>query len=177
MKEKTIATFNSPEQAEPLKQQLEQAHIHAEIEDETMMERLWFVAHPLASIRVKVPVEDYENAQKLMRVWDTENGVLQNAIRCPECGSSRIEYPQYTKNSVLPNVLGGVLSGLGLLEREFYCRDCQYTWPRKGSKPSRARPHQAPYYFIEGIAQKPQGEEKPRGKPSHPDDMQHQEAG
>lgn len=159
MNEVTIATFNRREQAEPLKQQLEQAHIHAEIHDESTMERLWFVAHPLACVRVKVPSEEFETAQKLLRVWDTETGVLRNAVRCPECGSSRVEYPQFTRKFFLPNLLG-VLSGLGLLEKEFYCEECQYTWPKSGTKHSHARPHQEPYYFIEGIAQ-PHGESAP----------------
>ncbi|MDB6020864.1 MAG: hypothetical protein JWQ04_721 [Pedosphaera sp.] len=152
MNEITIATFNTPAQAEPLKRRLEEAHFHAEMRDESRMERLWFVAHPLAGIRVKVPSSEYENARQLLRVWDTETGILREAVRCPECGSSRVEYPQHTRKFFLPNLLG-LLSGLGLLEKEFYCDDCQYTWPRTGRKPSRARPHQAPYYFIEGIAQ------------------------
>jgi Putative prokaryotic signal transducing protein len=149
----TVATFNSVEHAEPLREQLERAGIHAEINDESVMSRLWFVAKPLANIRVKVANEDYEKAKNLLGVWDTQSGVLREAVRCPECGSSRVEYPQHTRKFILPNLLGGVLTGLGMVEKEFYCDDCQFTWPKTGSKPSRTRPNLAPYYFIDGVVQ------------------------
>lgn len=151
----TVATFNTTEQAEPLRDQLERAGIHAEIHNETVMERLWFVAKPLAGVRVKVDSTDYGRAKNLLGVWDTESGVLRDAIRCPECGSSRIEYPQKTRKFFLPNLVGTLTSGLGFVEKEFYCEDCQYTWPRTGTKASVARPNQAPYYFIEGVSQPP----------------------
>jgi len=150
MNDITIATFNTTAQAEPLKQRLEQAHFHAAVCDESKMEHLWFVAHPLAGIRIKVPSDEYAEAQKLLKIWDTESGVLHDAVRCPECGSSRVEYPQHTRKFFLPNLLG-LLSGLGILEKEFYCQECQYTWPRMGTKRSATRPNQAPYYFIEGV--------------------------
>src|SRR5258707_1293146 len=34
------------------------------------------------------------------------------------------------------------------------CEDCHFMWPWEGMRSSRIRPHQAPYYFIEGIEQK-----------------------
>jgi hypothetical protein len=168
----TIATFNSVEQAEPLREKLERAGVPAEVHHD-LMERLWFVAKPLANVRVQVAPQDYEKAKNLLKVWDTETGVLREAVRCPECGSSRVEYPQKTRKFFLPNIVG-VLSGLGMVEKEFYCEDCQYTWPRTGSKPSRARPHQAPYYFIEGIVQpeKPADAQQP-GKSSEAEHEQH----
>ncbi len=124
------------------------------------MERLWFVARPLAGVKLKVPVCDYEAALRLVRVWDETDGVLRDAVRCPECGSSRIEYPQFTRKFFLPNLVG-LLSALGLVEKEFYCQACQYTWPKEGVKRSKMRPHMAPYYFLEGIAQ----EKAPAGEP------------
>ncbi len=145
----TVATFNQRAEAEPLKQRFAAANIAAEIHDESTMERLWFVREPLASIRLKVPSDKYEESRQLLGAWDA-NGALRHAVRCPECGSSRIEYPQFTRKFFLPNILG-LLSALGILQKKFYCDDCQFTWLKAGHKISPARPHLAPYYFIEGI--------------------------
>src|SRR3954447_5886025 len=150
MKTITIATFNVASKAEPLKHRLEESHIPAEIHDESVMERLWFVAQPIAGVRLKVHSQDFENALRLIREWDQTEGVLRDAIRCPECRSSRVEYPQFTRKFFLPNLLG-LLSAIGLVEKEFYCQDCQHTWPKEDAKRSQARSHMAPDYFMEGV--------------------------
>jgi len=146
----TIATFNERRQAEPLRARLKESGIPAEIEDESAMERLWFVSSPLAGVRLKVRSSDYKKAIRLLHRWDVMDGVLSDAVRCPECGSSRVEYPQHTKKFFLPNLLG-LLAAAHLLERAFYCEDCHCTWPREGARRPRIRPHMAPYYFIEGV--------------------------
>jgi hypothetical protein len=147
-----VATFNERSKAGPIKQQLEESHIPAEIHDESTMEKFWFVGKPLAGVHVKVPARDYERACQI--IHEENRDLLRDAVCCPECSSSRIEYPQYARKSVLPNIFGGIAAGLGLIEKEFYCLDCHYTWPREGHKPSKAKPHMAPYYFIEGVPQK-----------------------
>jgi hypothetical protein len=148
----TLATFHELAKAEPLKRRLEASHIPAVIHDESAMERLWFVKQPLAGVRLKVRACDFETAQRLMQIWEETDGVLHHAVRCPECGSSRIEYPQFTRKFVLPNLVG-LLSAIGLVEKEFYCQACHYTWPQEGTRHSKTRPHMAPYYFLEGIQQ------------------------
>jgi len=159
----TVATFNQLEHAVPLRKRFEDSGIPAEIHNESTMERLWFVGYPLAAIRLKVHSRHYERALKLLHELDAADGALRHALRCPECASSRVEYPQFTRRFILPNLIG-LLSALGLVEKEFYCQDCHYTWPREGRKPSRSRPHSAPYYFIEGLPQSnpPPGSETPK---------------
>ncbi len=152
MRTVTIATFNDPGKAEPLRRRLEEVHIPAEVHDQSAVEQLWFVKRPVAGVRLKIHAADYERAIKLLREWDATEGILKDAVRCPECGSSRVEYPQFTRKFLLPNLVG-LLAAIGLIERKFYCMDCQYTWPRNGRKKSKRRPHMAPYYFIEGVPQ------------------------
>ncbi len=151
-----VATLNEKVQAEPLKSRLEESRIPAEISEESVMERLWFVGRPLACVKLKVRASDYQKALRVLHIWDAVEGVMRDAIRCPACGSSRIEYPQLTKKFLLPNLLG-LLAAVGLLRKEFFCKDCQYTWPGKETKPPRRRRHMAPNYFIEGVAQPPPG--------------------
>jgi hypothetical protein len=148
-----IASFNEAAKAQPLKRCLEEAGIPAEIHDEPWMELLWFVARPLARIKVTVHERDYKRALSLLPAWNTPDGPLAAAVRCPECSSCRVQYPQFAAKSLLPNIMIGLLAFLHVIKREYYCQDCHFTWPRKGTKPSRVRPHMAPYYFLEGIAQ------------------------
>ncbi len=149
----SIASFNEAAKAQPLKHCLEEAGIPAEIHDESLMERLWFVARPLARIKVTVHASDYEKAIALLPIWNTPDGPLAQAVCCPECSSHRVQYPQFAVHSLLPNIMIGLLAPLHVLTRQFYCEDCHFTWPKEGTKDSRVRPHMAPYYFLEGIAQ------------------------
>jgi hypothetical protein len=146
----TMATFNQRSQAESLRKQLEEAHIPAVIYEESPLRRLWFLARPNPCVRVKVPASMFEDALRLLQLWDTSDGVLRSALHCPECRSTRVEYPQFTRKFFLPNLLG-ILSVFGLLERKFYCENCQYMWAKRGAKPSRLRPNMAPDYFMEDV--------------------------
>ncbi|MEO8427922.1 MAG: DUF2007 domain-containing protein [Verrucomicrobiota bacterium] len=149
----TVATFNKREQAEPLRQRLEAAAIHAEIHDEHRFEWLWFVFKPLAAIRLKVHKKDFETARTLLNELDATEGVLRDSVRCPQCRSSRIEYPQFTRKGVLPNLVGGLASAVGFIDKEFYCQECQHTWPPVAIH-HPPRKHGAPDYFIEDDSEK-----------------------
>jgi hypothetical protein len=138
-----IALFSRRSNAEPFQKRLSEAGISAEIHD----------AAAMPGARLEVPVDQFERAHELMLNWDANESGVPGAIRCPECRSLRVEYPQYSHKSILPNLLVGILANIGAMRKEFYCQDCHYTWPKEGTKPSRARPHMAPHYFIEGVPQ------------------------
>jgi transposase-like protein len=80
-------------------------------------------------MRVRVPEEELETAKGLLGEWDKE-GVMSQAVRCPECGSSRIEYPQFSRR-ILGSVFFGLLAAARIIPRKYYCEDCQFTWPDK----------------------------------------------
>jgi transposase-like protein len=48
-------------------------------------------------------------------------------LRCPQCNSSNIEYPQMTRKAITPGLMV-VLYTLRILPKEFYCQDCHFTW-------------------------------------------------
>ncbi len=158
----TVAIFNDRSRAEPLQHRLAEHGIRAEIHDELRLEKLWFVSKPGAGVRLEVPANEFEKCEKLLAEWDEKEGALRDAIRCPECKSFRVQFPQFAHRSVIPNVVMGFLASVGRVEKEYYCEDCHYTWPKEGSKPSKLRPHMAPYYLIEGVKQShaPHPEEK-----------------
>lgn len=124
----TEVTFNKPEEAEPLKKRLEAAGIRAEIQDERKHQRYWFISEPLAGVHLRVGRSQYENASRLLREWNASDGVLKNAVHCPACSSSRVEFPQFTRKFVSPSFYA-VLCDLHIFERKFYCEDCHFTWP------------------------------------------------
>jgi hypothetical protein len=139
--------------AEPLQKRLVEAGIHAEIHDELRLEKLWFVSKPATGIRIEVPANQYERAYELLMDWDRRDGALRDAIRCPECKSLRVEYPQFTRKFLIPNLAMGFLAAIHAVDKEYYCQECHYTWPKQGAKPRRDRSHMAPHYFIEGVEQ------------------------
>jgi hypothetical protein len=158
MKTITLATFDTPAQAEPLKHRLEELHIAAWIHGGRALKRLWFVAKPIAEVKLDVRAEDFEKSVRLMHELEAEEALMHDLVRCPECHSSRVEYPQFTRKFLFPNLIG-LVSALGIVEKKYYCEDCHHTWAPAGRKPRRVRAHMAPFYFLEGVP-----EEKPETK-------------
>ena len=148
-----VALFNDRAKAEPIQQRLLQAGVVAEIHDELRLEKLWFVPKQGAGVRVEVSANQFERAKRLLLDWDAAEGLLSEAIRCPECASLRIGFPQFARNSLLTNVAVGLMTEVRLVEKHFYCEDCHFTWPKEGHQLRRNRPNMAPYYFIKGIEQ------------------------
>ena len=124
-----VATFNEMSPAEALKRRLEGAGVPARIHDEQNLQK-WFLTEPLASVRLQVERHHYTRTRELLAEWHAADGVLRDAVLCPECGSAEIEYPQFTRKNILPSI-GVFLSTLGFMEKQFYCQDCHYTWPVK----------------------------------------------
>ena len=148
-----VALFGDRAKAEPVRQRLAQAGFNAQINEHPPMATLWSVPRPTGGVRVEVQCDQFERAEQALLDWDAAEGALSQAIRCPECGSLRVEYPQYARHSLLTNLAMGFLATLHLVERNYYCEDCHYTWPREGTRPRRNRLHLAPHYFIEGVEQ------------------------
>jgi hypothetical protein len=128
MKMVNEATFNEPEEAEPLRQRLEAVGIHADILDERNLQKYWFMSDPLAGVHLRVERAQLETADALLHKWDSAEGALKSALHCPACDSPRVDFPQFTRKFVSPGIYA-VLCALHLFERKFYCNDCHYTWP------------------------------------------------
>jgi len=148
-----VALFSDRVKAEPVCQHLAQAGFTATLNEAPPLSKLWFVSDRKGGIRVEVPEDQYNRAEQLLLDWDIVEGAMCQAIRCPECGSFRVDYPQYARHSLLTNLALGLLAELRLIERDYYCEDCHFTWPKEGFRARRQRPHLAPFYFIEGIEQ------------------------
>ena len=146
-----VALFKERSKAEPIQKLFLQAGIAAEIREENLLQRLWFVSKEAAGVRLEVPVEQFNRAERLLLAWDSAGADLSRAVRCPECKSLRVNYPQFADHSVLTNMAAGVAAELGLVEKDYYCEACHYTWPKEQNHPQKQRHHLAPYYFIEDV--------------------------
>ena len=127
----TIATFNEPAKAKHLKSRLQEAGLKADVHNEGHLQHAAFVSDPQASAKVLVTEEDFEEANKLMVEWEASDPDIGAAIRCPQCKSPRIEYPQLTRKFLTP-WLASVLFATRIFPKEFYCQDCHFTWGKDG---------------------------------------------
>jgi transposase-like protein len=124
----TIATFNEPAKAKQLKQRFQQAGLHADVHNEAPLQQVGFMSRPQANAKVMVEDTDFDRAQSLMVEWEASDPDIAAAvIRCAQCGSSNIEYPQMTRKFITP-ALVGLLCALRVVPKEFYCHDCHFTW-------------------------------------------------
>ena len=124
----TIATFDEPAKAKHLKERLQQAGLKADMHNEKSLQQMAFMSKPHANAKVMVDENEFEAAQKLLMEWEATDPDVGSAVRCPQCGSPRIEYPQLTRKFLIPGLVG-LLLALGIFQKEFYCQDCHYTWP------------------------------------------------
>ena len=127
----TVATFNDRAPAEKIAQRLRDSGFHAEIYDESH-EQKWklFNLHPRAHMRVRVHTSEAERAHALLKEWHETEGALADAVHCPECGSSKIEFPQFSRRTIM-GALPAALAATGVIAQEYYCEDCHFTWPEK----------------------------------------------
>lgn len=127
----TVATFNDAAPAEALKNRFLDAGLHSDLLDESGAQALMgLTTHPKAQMRVRVRKDEFERAKQLAAEWDASDGALREAVKCPQCGSSRIEYPQFSRQAGY-SVAVSALAAAKIIPREFYCEDCQFTWPDK----------------------------------------------
>ena len=130
MKTVPLATFNELSPARSLQGRLEEAGIPATIHDESKLERFWFMSEPLAAFHVEIQQPDFLRARQLMNEWDQAGDSLKALVHCPECGSSRVEFPQITRKFLMP-VVQTLFMALHVIPREYYCEDCHFTWPKE----------------------------------------------
>ena len=126
----TVATFGDREKAQAVQNRLEQAGIHAEAADESFFQRFWYLSKPLADEKVYVAEGDYDKARQFLQAADKQDHILQGELRCPKCGSVRIDYPQFTRKFIA-TTFAEAACFLHLMDKQFFCKACNHTWPAK----------------------------------------------
>ncbi len=122
----TIATYNEPAKAKRLKEKFREAGVKADLHNEANLQTYAFMSKPKASAHVMVEEGDFARAQELMVQWEEADPEIA-ALRCPQCNSTRIQYPQLTRKFLIPG-LASIMMTLRVFPKEYYCEDCHFTW-------------------------------------------------
>jgi hypothetical protein len=123
-----VATFSEAEKAQVVADRLQRAGINSTVGDESKLQKLFFVSKPLASQKVYVDDKDFEKARQFLRATDVTDHILKGEVRCLQCGSAQVDYPQFTRK-FMTTTLVELFCFLRLVDKTFYCEDCHYTWP------------------------------------------------
>jgi predicted Zn-ribbon and HTH transcriptional regulator len=128
----TIATFDDAAKARHLKKRLQDAGVKADMHTERL-QAVATLSDPHATTKILVEEEEFAKANQLLTEWEGTDEQIASAIRCPQCQSPRIQYPQLARRFPLVPGLAGILFALKIFEKEFYCEDCQFTWGKGGN--------------------------------------------
>lgn len=125
----TVATFNERAPADRLANHLREAGFNADVFDESDAQK-WLLLNiePRAHMRVRVDKDNGDRAIELLQKWEREGSdLMRDAVKCPQCGSSRIEYPQFSRRTLM-SAFPAALAAAGWIEKQCYCEACAFTW-------------------------------------------------
>ena len=123
-----LAAFNEIEPAEALAARLRGSGIEASVRNESTQQnwQLWNL-EPRAHLQVHVPTPEENRALGLLMAWADEAGNPIAAVRCPDCRSFKVEYPQFSRKTLL-GALPSAMAAAGVIDRSYYCESCHFTW-------------------------------------------------
>jgi len=140
MKEPTaIASFDSADPAQIVAGRLRDTCFQAAVVD-TSGDELWvrLGLQPRGQFKVMVPLVQAERALSWLREFDASEQLLAAAVRCPECGSTRVEFPGEAQHQ-----LGELFTvPSDPLHHDYLCRRCKLVW-QSDSEPTRPAAHLA----------------------------------
>ena len=128
----TIATFDEPSKARHLKERFREAAVEADVITDGKMQHVVSGFSGSANVKVLVHERDFEKAHNLLVDWETGDPAIGAALRCPQCKSPRIDFPQLARKFPFIPGLAGILLALKVFPKEFYCQDCHFTWSKAG---------------------------------------------
>jgi len=131
----TIATFDDPAKARRLKERFQKSRVHADVVSEGQLQQVTSRSKPQANAKVMVEEKDFDAAQNLLVEWEASDPEIGSAIRCPQCRSPRIDYPQLARKFPFVPGLAAILLVLKVIPKEFYCQDCQFSWTNDIDQP------------------------------------------
>jgi hypothetical protein len=129
-----IASYDQLSPAQELVRILAERGFSAALLNETADQALrFFTAHAHAQFRVTVPPEEVERAiaefallPPLPAERSHECPVTQ-AIRCPDCRGTQVEYPQFSRNTIV-GALPALAASVGIIDAQYFCQKCHFTW-------------------------------------------------
>jgi hypothetical protein len=138
----TVAVFENASDGRLLETDLKNKGFATRSYDDKVLRFFLFLCPPDATVQVQVRANDLKNAAYFLNHDPATSALLQRAIRCPSCGSLRVQYPQMTRKFLLPTLLLHLGIILRLITHQAYCESCHWLWglPKKRvSVPAKAQ--------------------------------------
>jgi hypothetical protein len=137
-----VAIFENVGDGQMLEMDLKGKGFETRTYNDKLFQCFLFLCPPRATFRVQVRGNDFKNATYFLDHEPATSALLQKAIRCPSCGSLRVQYPQMTRRFLLPTLLLHLGIIFRVIVHEAYCESCHCLWslPKKRvSAPTKAR--------------------------------------
>src|ERR1700722_3583131 len=136
-----VAVFENVTDGQILETRLKNKGFEARTYKGRLLPLFLFLCPPHATFRVLIRQNDLKNTADFLAADPGATALLQKAIRCPSCGSLRVQYPQMTRKFFLPTLLLHLGIIFRVIEHEAYCESCHFLWnlPKNGMPlPKRA---------------------------------------
>jgi hypothetical protein len=137
-----VAIFENAGDGQMLEMDLKNKGFETRTYIDKLLQTFLFLCPPHATIRVEVRANDFNNVTYLLDHEPATSVLLQRAIRCPSCGSLRVQYPQMTRRFLLPTLLLHLGIIFRVIAHQAYCESCHWLWsfPKtRVSTPAKAR--------------------------------------
>ena len=137
-----VAIFENANDGRMLEMPLKNKGFETRTYIDKLLQSLLFLCPPHATIRVQVRANDFKNVTYFLDHEPATSVLLQRAIRCPSCGSLRVQYPQMTRRFLLPTLLLHLGIIFRVIVHEAYCENCHWLWSlskKRVSAPAKAR--------------------------------------
>lgn len=134
-----VAMFDNLENGKVLEAFLKDKGLEARTYDDKLFRYFLFLRPPRVTYRVQVRQDQFEGVTELL--LSKSPAILDAALHCPSCGSLRVNYPQMTRQFVLPTVLLHLGIIFHVIEHQCYCESCQQMWrlPERNASVHKAR--------------------------------------
>jgi len=123
-----VAVFENASDGKMLEMELKNKGFETRTYTDKLLQLFLFLCPPHATIRVQVRGIDFKNAPPWLDPESAAAALLQKAIRCPSCGSLRVQYPQMTRKFFLPTILLHLGIIFRVIVHEAYCESCHWLW-------------------------------------------------
>ena len=122
----TVALFDNLAAAQIFEAYLRDKRMDTRTFNDKFLQAILFLCRPRATYRVQVRDHFSKMATEILKAG--EPPVLEKAIRCPDCGSLRINYPQMTRRFLLPTVFLHLGIIFRIIHHQAYCEACHCMW-------------------------------------------------
>jgi len=123
-----IAIFENVSDGQIVEMDLKNKGFETRTYNDKLLQCFLFLCPPHATIRVQVRGNDFKNVAYFLDHEPATSVLLQRAIRCPSCGSLRVQYPQMTRRFLLPTLLLHLGIIFRVIAHEAYCESCHWLW-------------------------------------------------